>query len=331
MREAGSENVITSRVRLARNLRGLPFKLTDERLAERLGRQIFRSVSQEDEFRFVKLSDCSDEKLCALKEKNLISNALIDNRRCAQAIISSDNALSVMIGEEDVIREQCVLSGTSIREAYVRLQRIDDKITRDFDVAFSEQLGYLTACPTNVGTGLRASVMMFLPALTESGNVKDLVEETRRTGLTVRGAYGEGSDSEGYLYQISNEVTLGFSEDRIISEVEKAVRIIVGAEREETEKLFGKNRIVSFDKAKRAFGILKNALLLSYEELLSLVTDIRIGRILGLDGLPPNKVLSELIIGARPFSVREYFGDDDGDEEKMRADFTRRTLAFFRE
>lgn len=331
MRESGSENVITSRVRLARNLRGLPFRLTDEILAERLGRQIFRSVSQEDDFRFVKLSDCSKEKLCALKEKNLISNALIDNRRCAQAIISFDNALSVMIGEEDVIREQCVLSGTSIREAYVRLQRIDDKITRDFDVAFSEQLGYLTACPTNVGTGLRASVMMFLPALTESGNVKDLVEETRRTGLTVRGAYGEGSDSEGYLYQISNEVTLGFSEDRIISEVEKAVRIIVGAEREETEKLFGKNRIVSFDKAKRAFGILKNAMLLSYDELLSLVTDIRIGRILGLEGLPPNKVLSELIIGARPYSVREYSGDDDGDEEKIRADFTRNTLSFFRE
>ena len=199
-------NIITSRVRLARNLKDLPFSL-DPVTAKEVVKKVNRALVKTDTFNLYFVANLDDVALEAMKERHLISQNLIENRESGAALVNTDESISVMVNEEDVIREQCFMKGLSLSEAYKRLNVIDDEIAKNIDVAFDDDLGYLTACPTNLGTGMRASVMMFLPALTESGKIKGLIEEVSGLGLTVRGVYGEGSKAEGCIYQISNEVT----------------------------------------------------------------------------------------------------------------------------
>ena len=201
--------VIKSRVRLARNFSGLPFFIEDEQTASRITEKISLSLYKIDDFTLYKMSELSSVKKASMKERHLISSALVKNSKTGACLINKDQTVSIMIHEEDVVREQCILSGLRLFEAYKKLSIIDDEIEKQTAYAFSEKLGYLTACPTNVGTGMRASVMVFLPALTQSGKIKRVINSAYKLGLTVRGIYGEGSDSEGFVYQISNEITLG--------------------------------------------------------------------------------------------------------------------------
>ena len=274
-------NIITSRVRLARNLSGYPFKINNVAEAKEIVKKVNRALVKSDTFNLYFTSNLSDIKLEAMKERHLISQNLIDNRACGAALINQDESISIMVNEEDVIREQCFMKGFSLTEAYKRLEKIDDDLEKNLPIAFDVNFGYLTACPTNIGTGLRASVSLFLPALTEGGKIGALVEECRKLGLTVRGAYGEGSEAEGYIYQISNEVTLGVSEFEIIREVEKAVEDICRAERDEMERIFAKNELKTMDKARKSFGVLTNAVFLSYSELLMHISNVKIGAMRG--------------------------------------------------
>jgi protein arginine kinase len=213
-----------------------------------------------------------------------------------------------MVNEEDVLREQCFMKGLRLSEAYKKLDKIDDDLAKNLDIAFDEKLGYLTACPTNLGTGLRASVMMFLPALTEGGKIGALVKEAERLGLTVRGLYGEGSSAEGYMYQISNEVTLGVSEYEIIKEVEDAAERICLAERDEMQRLFVRNELKTMDKARKAYGVLTNAVMLSYGEFISRVAEVKLGAMLGMIGISDIGAIDDLIISARPANICEQYG-----------------------
>ena len=191
-----SGNIIMSRVRLARNLRDMPFTL-DPVAARETVKKVNRALVKKDTFNLYFVSNLDDITLEAMKERHLISRNLIENRDCGAALVSADESLSIMVNEEDVIREQCFMKGLRISEAYKRLDGIDDELAKNLDLAFDEKFGYLTACPTNLGTGMRASVMLFLPALTESGKIKGLIGEVAELGLTVRGLYGEGSKAEG--------------------------------------------------------------------------------------------------------------------------------------
>jgi protein arginine kinase len=235
-----------------------------------------------------------------MKEKMLISEALIENRECGAALISADKSVSVMINEEDIIREQCFMKGLRLSEAYRKILKIDTELSKNLDVAFDKRFGYLTACPTNLGTGLRASVLLFLPALTESGKIKALLKEVEKIGLTVRGAYGEGSVGEGFMYQISNEVTLGVSEEEIINTVEETVLNICALERKETERLFGKNELKIIDRVRKSFGILTNAVLLDYKEFLSHVSLVKMGAMLGMIDISDLEGIDDLILAVRP-------------------------------
>jgi protein arginine kinase len=185
---------------------------------------------------------------------------------------------------------------------------IDDQLNKNLNLAFNKDFGYLTACPTNLGTGLRASVMLFLPALTESGKIGALIREVKKLGLTVRGLYGEGSDAEGFMYQISNEVTLGVSEYEILREVENTVLDICRAERDEMERLYTKNELQTMDKARKSFGVLTNAVFLSYNEFLSHIARVKLGVMLGLVDLSDIVAIDDLIIQARPANICEQYG-----------------------
>ena len=168
--------IIMSRVRLARNLRGFPFKIKDPAQAKDIAKKVNRALVKADTFNLYFTANLSDMKLEAMKERHLISENLIQNRACGAALINQDESISVMVNEEDVIREQCFMKGLSLMEAYKRLDKIDDELGKNLNLAFDPEFGYLTACPTNLGTGLRASVMLFLPALTESGKIAELIK-----------------------------------------------------------------------------------------------------------------------------------------------------------
>lgn len=300
-------NIITSRVRLARNLRDMPFTL-DPVTAREVVKKVNRALVKTDTFNLYFVANLDEITLEAMKERHLISTNLIENVECGAALINSDESLSIMVNEEDVIREQCFMKGLRISEAYKRLDRIDDELTKNLDIAFDENLGYLTACPTNLGTGMRASVMMFLPALTESGKIKNLIAEVAEMGLTVRGLYGEGSQAEGYMYQISNEVTLGISEYDIIKSVEETVLSVCKLERELEEKLYVKKELVTMDRAKKAFGILTNAVLLTYSEFLSLIAEVKLGAILGMINVSDVEAIDDLMVAVRPANLCRQYG-----------------------
>ncbi len=301
-------NIIMSRVRLARNISGYPFRVQDVKTAKELVKKVNRALVRTDTFDLFFMSNLSELKLEAMKERHLISQNLIENKSCGAALINQDESISIMVNEEDIIREQCFMKGLCLKEAYKRLDRIDDELAKNLDLAFDNNFGYLTACPTNLGTGLRASVMMFLPALTESGKISAMIQEVSRLGLTVRGVYGEGSQAEGYIYQISNEVTLGVAEYEILEEVENTVIEICRAEREEMERLYGQHELKTMDRARKAYGILTNALLLNYGEFMSHVASVKLGAILGMINIERISEIDDLIIKARPANICEQYG-----------------------
>lgn len=301
-------SIVMTRVRLARNLRGYPFKVQDPEIARDIVKKVNRALVRADTFDLFFTANLSEMKLEAMKERHLISQNLIDNRACGAALINRDESISVMIGEEDVIREQCFMKGLRLTEAYKRLERIDDDLSKNLDIAYDDKFGYLTACPTNLGTGLRASVMLFLPALTESGKIGALIKEVEKLGLTVRGQYGEGSSAEGYMYQISNEVTLGISEYDILREVEQTVQEICQAERDEMDRLYVRHELKTMDKTKKSFGVLTNAVLLSYSEFLSHIANVKLGAMLGMINISDLESIDDLITRVRPANICEQYG-----------------------
>lgn len=296
-------SVITSRIRLARNLENFPFKIYDEKIAKDIVKSVNRAVVKCDTFNLYYVSNMPSLELEAMKERHIISQNLIDNVKTGAVLVNTDETVSIMINEEDIIREQSFCRGFHLTEAYKRLDKIDDELSKNLQIAFDDRLGYLTACPTNLGTGLRASVMMFLPCLTESGKIRELFTEVSKLGLTIRGLYGEGSKSEGYMYQISNEVTLGVSEWQIIKSVEETVIQIINAEREEAERLYRKNKLKIMDMAKKSYGLLTNSVLLTNDEFLERISDVKFGAMMGVLDIDDIDAIDDLIVNVRPANL----------------------------
>lgn len=303
-------SIITTRIRLARNLVGQPFRIEREQDAKNAVKAVARALSGCDEFKLYYIKNLSDIQLEAMKERHLISLNLMRNKEYGAVLVNDDESVSVMVNEEDVIREQCFMKGLRLTEAYRKLKESDERIWKTLDIAYDEKYGYLTACPTNLGTGMRASVMLFLPALTEAGKIADLKAEMAKGGLTVRGLYGEGSAAEGYMYQISNERTLGISEEEILGGVEDVTLKICEEERKEMQLLFGKNELLTMDKAKKSFGVLTNAVILSYNEFLSHVANVKLGAMLGMIGITDVEGIDDLVVDVRPANLCVQHGKE---------------------
>ena len=304
------ENVaVSTRMRLARNFADYPFpnRLKDEETAHEMVRILYGELKKVESFVLYEMNSVTEEKAEFLKERNLISQDLWSNRKYSAALVSGDESISVMINEEDHIREQYFIRGYDLRRAYERISGIDDIISEIIPFAYDETLGYLTACPTNIGTGLRASVMLFLPALVRCDKMRSVAHELKQMGLTVRGAFGEGSGSEGYMYQISNEVTLGMSELRILEIVEKAVAAVVAKEFLYREQLVKELGLDLTDSVLRAYGILCNCMKLNAQEFMKLMTEVKLGVVLGiLEGDMAS--LDSLIVDLRPANINRLNG-----------------------
>ena len=300
--------VMSTRIRLARNLEGYPFPshLKSDKQAKEIIRLASSGLSRLEEFRLHYMDGISEDEAQSLIENHLISPALLNNRRRSAVLINHEESISVMINEEDHLREQCIVKGLDLQFAYETMSEVDGCISGTMKFAFDEQLGYLTACPTNLGTGLRASVMMFLPALTINGVMPRIMKSVARLGLTVRGIYGEGSAAEGYTYQISNEVTLGVTETEILRGVEEVVLKICKLEETERERLAtGVSALDIQDECLRSYGIPLNCAKLTTEELIRLAANVKLGAALGYIKNENVANIDELVVKMRPSNIME--------------------------
>lgn len=303
--------VVSTRIRFARNLAGYPFphKLQPKQ-AKEIAELLKIPLERADDFEFFYTSEMPKEEQKLFKANYLISQKLIDNGDISALFINADETMSVMVNEEDHIREQYCASGFCLKKAYDYIGKIDDRIGECLQFSYDEKLGFLTACPTNLGTGMRASVMLFLPGITRCGMLAELSARIKAMGLTMRGVYGEGSQAEGYMYQVSNEVTLGFNEKRILQEVQDAVVKIAEVEVRARKELYTTDPVGVADECGRAYGILTNCRKISYGEFLQLISTLKTGVFMGLYKMTHISDLDELILSMRESNIRRYFAGE---------------------
>lgn len=276
--------VVSTRIRLARNIKKLPFpkRLSgQEEIYSVLMKGVKEACDELFETKFYKMCDIDELLAQSYVEKHLISKDLIKNVNFGALAVNADEDIAVMINEEDHIREQCITDGFDLDGAYKKILRVDEKISEKLDIAFDPVLGYLTDCPTNLGAAMRASVMVFLPALTMTKKIDRLINDLQRLEFTTRGVYGEGSTAQGFMYQISNQATVGKSEEDIIKLVKKTVGSIIEIERKERENLKNTHGVELQDKIMRAFGILTNCYLIDSAEFSELLGYVKLGVALG--------------------------------------------------
>ncbi|GAB6927457.1 protein arginine kinase [Paenibacillus sp. JCM 10914] len=330
-----SDIVISTRVRVARNLQHLPFPLlaNAEQSGEVLERltAVLRDDEHLDEFgnlHIIKLNEIEELDKKVLVEKHLISPSLANESRNGAVFLTEDEAVSIMINEEDHLRIQCLYPGFQVKEAWERATTLDDVFESQVDYAFDDKRGYLTSCPTNVGTGLRASVMMHLPALVMTQQINRILSAVSQVGLTVRGIYGEGSEALGNLFQISNQITLGQTESEIIENLHSVVVQIIEHEKNARARLLSESKLRITDRIMRSFGILSYAAVLDSKEAAQRLSDVRLGVDLGLLNGPDIPVMNELNVKTQPGFLQKTFGEgmNPSERDMYRAKLIRETL-----
>ncbi len=303
--EGPDEDVfVSTRVRLARNLVDYPF---EPRLSEAGAKEIIEkaklALAEKEGYTFVDFTKVEDIKKQSLVEKHLVSPEFARKNTPCAVIENEKKQVYVMICEEDHLRIQCIRSGFDPHGALTAAREADTAIDASLQIAFDEELGYLTHCPTNLGTGLRISVMLFLPALTITGRIKSIQGQLSKIGLTVRGTTGEGSAAKGCLYQFSNCVTQGVTEEEILSNLREAVGSIARAERETRKQLLENNEDALRDRVMRALGTMRSAYMVDTEELYRLYADVRMGIAMGICDETTYSQLDTLLIRCMPATL----------------------------
>lgn len=317
-----SDVVMSTRVRMARNFNGFPFpsKMKNEDgqlIIKRVMEAVFeRSSAIGENFKFIDIQKLTPLQRQVLVEKHLISPDLAESRIESGTIISADENISIMINEEDHLRIQCLSAGMQLDNTWNLCNKIDNLLEESIDYAFDEKLGYLTCCPTNLGTGIRASVMLHLPALTMTGYIKGILEICSKLGIAVRGIYGENSGAIGSIYQISNQKTLGMTEEEIIANINNITKQIIDQERALRKELYKQNSFRFEDRVFRALGILENARIISSEEGFKLLSDVRLGVDMGIITDIDIKKLNEILLLVQPASLQESVGRALNSEER---------------
>lgn len=315
MKQKGPESdiVLSSRIRLARNFEHIrfPTRYSNEEASSII--QQFEDQFSEQEipgigkFVLIRMNDAQALEKRVLVEKHLISPNLTESP-FGGCLLSENEEVSVMLNEEDHIRIQCLFPGFQLLEAMKAANQVDDWIEEKVDYAFNEQRGYLTSCPTNVGTGLRASVMMHLPALVLTRQINRIIPAINQLGLVVRGIYGEGSEAVGNIFQISNQITLGKSEQDIVDDLNSVAAQLIEQERSAREALYQTSKIELEDKVYRSYGVLSNCRMIESKETAKCLSDVRLGIDLGIiKGLSSN-ILNELMILTQPGFLQQYSG-----------------------
>ncbi len=324
-----SENVvISSRVRLARNLGDFPFpcRMSDEQRTQVLTKVREAIESLDEKFMFVLMDDISELDTVAMVERHLISPDFADSRPGRALAVTEDESVSIMINEEDHLRIQVIKAGASLKEAYEIADRIDTALDEKLHFAFDPKLGYLTQCPTNLGTGMRASVMMHLCALGESRTVSRIAANLSKLGFVIRGTYGEGSSAASALYQLSNQVTLGISEDSAIENLMNICAQLSQSELTTRAKLM--ESMEYQDKISRSMGILLTARLISHAEAVKLLSNVRMGITEGIIDSVTLEVVDSLMTSIQPASLMRAAGKKltPQERDKARAELIRSKL-----
>ncbi len=328
-----SDIVISSRIRLARNVAQYPFVgRADDGVRseiESLLRDKIEDLRADGRMNYVRVDGLDDLDRRFLVERQLVSRELAEGHGARGVGISREETVSLMINEEDHLRIQVLRSGFSLDECWNQIDAVDDELESEVTYAFSDRLGYLTACPTNVGTGIRVSVMLHLPALVLTKEIQKVFQALQKISLAVRGLYGEGSQAMGDFYQISNQVTLGKSETQLVDNVKDVVPNIVNYERRVRSALVKENRQSLHDQVARAYGILKNAQTISSEETMHLLSSLRMGINLELIDDLEMSTVNELFIHTQPAHLQKIRQQelDTAERNVARATYIRQRLS----
>jgi len=328
-----SDAVVSTRIRLARNLADFPFttRATAAQKAEIEARAKESLLRPEmlPHLEYVNVNKLVPLDRQFLVERQLVSRELATALEGPRGVAFDDReSVSVMVNEEDHLRIQVMRSGLDLEDAWQQINAVDDALESQLRYAFHEQFGYLTACPTNVGTGMRASVMLHLPALGITKQIEKVFKALQKINLVVRGLYGEGSRASGDLYQISNQVTLGKSEEKVLSEISEVIAMILQYERQARQVLLKERKQAEHDRVARAMGTLCNATMITSEETMELLSAVRLGIHLNLiDDLPPTAV-NQLFIQTQAAHLQKLTGKtlDGEDRNAERAKYLRLKL-----
>ena len=299
--------VISTRVRLARNLKDYPFPCRlstqdKEKIIEKVKSAIENSNSPiSKDFSFIRMSELTPQQGVSLVERRLVSPEFISESQGRALLLSKDESISIMINEEDHIRLQVINNGLSLEDTYDIADKLDTLLDENLDFAFDDKLGYLTQCPTNLGTGMRASVMLHLPALEKSRAIGRIAGNLSKLGLTIRGAHGEGTEPNGALYQLSNQVTLGISEKAAIENLKNITMQLISQENQARTRLCSSIDIQ--DAISRSLGILKSALVISHDEALKLLSNVRLGIVSGQIKDVSTETVDKLMLSVEPATL----------------------------
>jgi len=324
--------VISSRIRLARNLSGYSFP---HWASKKQGEEVFGKIAKAKEsinllkrstvFRLADL-DSTDKNF--LVERHLMSHEHAQKKNSHAVVIDDEEVISIMINEEDHLRIQLMQSGFNLFEAWGIVSKLDDELGKALNFAFLPEWGYLTACPTNTGTGMRGSVMLHLPALVMTRQINRVLAAIAKLSFTTRGLYGEGTQAMGNFFQVSNQVSLGQSEDEIIGNINGLIRQIVDQEGQAREVLLTHNRTILEDRVNRSFGILRNARIISSQETIDLLSMLRLGCDLGMIKEINRSGLNELFITTQPAHIQKIENKKLSSDERdiKRAEIIRNSL-----
>ncbi|MDP3786331.1 MAG: protein arginine kinase [Candidatus Omnitrophota bacterium] len=312
--------VMSSRIRLARNLAKYPFPHWAKPAQLEVVLSDFEKAYKDiDYFKgalYLRMKELSSIDKQMLLERHLISREHIMSPEYKSVLISDREIISTMVNEEDHLRIQVLQSGFNIQNTWQLANKIDDELDKKLDYAYSTDLGYYTCCPTNVGTGMRASCMAHLPCLVMTKQINQLLNAISKLGLTARGFFGEGTEAYGNFFQISNQVTLGHSEEEIIDNLERLIRQVIDYENAARKSLLANQKQLLDDKISRAVGILKSAHLMTSEEALVLLSEVRLGIDLGMIKDIDINMLNELIVQIQPAHLQKLEGKHLSAEER---------------
>jgi protein arginine kinase len=317
--------VLSSRIRLARNLNefAFPIMATEDQAKKAMehikGHLEGKSYHGLGKFEWVEMSELQSIEKRVLVEKHLISPNLAQEANFGAALINESESVSIMVNEEDHLRIQCLFPGFQLTEALTLASGIDDWLEQTFAFAFDEQRGYLTSCPTNVGTGLRASVMVHLPALMITQRMNRIAPTINQFGLVVRGIYGEGSEALGNVFQISNQITLGKSEEDIVEDLRGVVMQLIQQEKVARRDLLNYSKLQLEDRVYRSYGVLAYSRTIHSKEAAKCLSDVRLGIDLGLIKGVSRNILNELMVFTQPGFLQHYFNETlEPDERDVR-------------
>ena len=315
--DADNEIVISSRVRLARNIKKYPFaaKINNSQSLDMINEIKYGIInfnkSDFEQFQYIGLETLSQIQKASLVENHTISLDLLKKTQPCGVIFKEDETLSIMLNEEDHIRIQTILLGDNMDKVLSLANKADDLIEAFSEYAYNDQYGYLTSCPTNVGTGMRASYMLHIPLIELTGQIKHIMQFISKFGVTLRGIYGEGSESQGGIYQISNQLTLGQSEEEIISNIKSVANNIILQEQKLRQKFISESYNSLEDQVYRAYGILTNARIIDINEAMKNLSYIRLGYATGvLKERKPLVNIHKIMMGSQPANLLKYSNEE---------------------